>query len=657
MCKDTGCYVLIKSVNQKNKEEEMKKKILASALVLVMVMGLFSACGDSGEGGTAAEFRQVYSYDVATLNYLNTTSTGDMAIPANTQEWLIQYDNVGNVLPAVAEDWKTSDDGLTWTFTLRDMKWYNSAGEEMADVTAQDFVNAAEYALKYDAAASYMFPAAKIKNSGAGGEALINGDVAWEDVGIKAVDDKTLEFTLEAECPYFLSCLTYGCFAPMATGVLQSVGDWDNRANWTVDDWNEFSVALDGITYDKLWYCGAYYLSEYSPGEQYIMTKNPNYFEADQVYIESLVNTYNAEATTIAPEMFQREEVDYADLTATMAKSWSENEETKNLYHANRVLPDYSYFWSFEFDPQFDEQYEPDNWRIAVNNENFRKSIMHGINRVGAATISDPNNGENLVRNTITPKDFVIADGVDYADQDVFKDLAVSDGVDAYFNEDLAKEYRDKAMEELKAEGATFPIKIPLLYNPSVVDWDAECTYVEKQLEELLGTDYIDIIVLQGSTTAFLSETRNTGQFALMKTNYGCDYADPLTYTDPFREDNNYTKMDKSTDPETMAIVEEYYAARDKADAITDPDKLAERYAAFAEAEAILIEHAIAIPQGLSGGYQASMVDVFEGQYAPFGISTLRYKGQHVLEEPQGPEEFQAALEEWEAERVAASEE
>ena len=69
----------------------MKKKILASALVLVMVMGLFSACGDSGEGGTAAEFRQVYSYDVATLNYLNTTSTGDMAIPANTQEWLIQY--------------------------------------------------------------------------------------------------------------------------------------------------------------------------------------------------------------------------------------------------------------------------------------------------------------------------------------------------------------------------------------------------------------------------------------------------------------------------------------------------------------------------------------------------------------------------------------
>ena len=424
----------------------MKKKILASALVLVMVMGLFSACGDSGEGGTAAEFRQVYSYDVATLNYLNTTSTGDMAIPANTQEWLIQYDNVGNVLPAVAEDWKTSDDGLTWTFTLRDMKWYNSAGEEMADVTAQDFVNAAEYALKYDAAASYMFPAAKIKNSGAGGEALINGDVAWEDVGIKAVDDKTLEFTLEAECPYFLSCLTYGCFAPMATGVLQSVGDWDNRANWTVDDWNEFSVALDGITYDELWYCGAYYLSEYSPGEQYIMTKNPNYFEADQVYIESLVNTYNAEATTIAPEMFQREEVDYADLTATMAKSWSENEETKNLYHANRVLPDYSYFWSFEFDPQFDEQYEPDNWRIAVNNENFRKSIMHGINRVGAATISDPNNGENLVRNTITPKDFVIADGVDYADQDVFKDLAVSDGVDAYFNEDLAKEYRDKAL-------------------------------------------------------------------------------------------------------------------------------------------------------------------------------------------------------------------
>ena len=103
-------------------------------------MSLFTACGGS-EGSSS--YRQLYSADVSTLNYLNTTMTNDMSIPANTQEWLIQYDSLGNVQPALAESWETSKDGLKWTFKLReDAKWYDSAGEEVGDVVAQDFVNA-----------------------------------------------------------------------------------------------------------------------------------------------------------------------------------------------------------------------------------------------------------------------------------------------------------------------------------------------------------------------------------------------------------------------------------------------------------------------------------------------------------------------------------
>lgn len=629
------------------------KKLFICFLAIVLCMGMFTSCGDS-EG--SAQYRQLYSADVSTLNYLNTTMTNDMSIPANTQEWLIQYDSLGNVQPALAESWVTSDDGLTWTFKIReDAKWYNSKGEEVADVTAQDFVNAAEYALKYGAAASYMFPAAKIKNSDASYEDLCSGAVPWEDVGIKALDENTLEFTLSAPCPYFLSCLTYGCFAPIAEGVLTKVGDWENRADWTVDDWNAFSEKLDGITYEELWYSGAYYLSLYSAGEQYTMTKNPAYFEADQVHIESLQSTYNAEASTISGEMFQRGEVEYASLASTMAKSWSENEETKNLYSPIRVIPDYSYFWNFNFDPKFDEEYEPENWKIAVNNENFRKSIMYGINRIGVIKISDELNAETLLQNTFTPSNFVAADGKDYVEADAFKALVVGEGKDVYFNTELAKEHRDKAIKELKADGATFPIKVLMKYNPNVGDWDAECTYMEKQLEELLGTDYIDVIVEQGPTQDFLTSVRRSGDYGFMKNNYGCDYADPLTYADPFSKDNNYQFMDKSTSPETKAIVEEYYAAVKKADSITDADKTAERYAAFAEAEAILIEHAMAVPLGLSGGYQASKLNPFEGQYAPFGISTQRYKGQTILAEAMSSDAFNEALAKWEKDRAAAS--
>ena len=133
----------------------MKKKIFACFMAMMLIMSLFTACGGSGgsaEGTT--EYRSLYSSDVSTLNYLNTTYTADMAIPANTEEWLIQYDSLGNVKPALAESWTTSEDGLVWTFTLRDAKWYDYKGEEVGTVTAQDFVNAAEYALKYDVAAS-----------------------------------------------------------------------------------------------------------------------------------------------------------------------------------------------------------------------------------------------------------------------------------------------------------------------------------------------------------------------------------------------------------------------------------------------------------------------------------------------------------------------
>ncbi len=631
----------------------MKKKIFVVFLSLMLMVSLLAGCG--GGGSDVEEYRSLYSSDVATLNYLNTTTTADMEIPANTQEWLIQYDSLGNVLPGMAESWTTSEDGLVWTFTIRDAKWYNNAGEEVGTVTAQDFVNAAEYALKFDAAASYMFPAAKIKNSSVGAEALVSGEVSWEDVGIKAIDEKTLEFTLEAPCPYFLSCLTYGCFAPMSADVLNQFGDWDNRASFSIDDWNAFSEALDGISCEQLWYCGAYYLSEYSAGERYCMKKNPSYFEADQVYIEALTYTYNAEASTLSGEMYQRGEVETATITSTMAKSWSEGEETKDLFHPMRVIPDYSYFFSFEFDPQFDAEYEPENWKIAVNNENFRKSIMHGMNRVGAIRITDEGNAEGLIQNTVTPANFVAADGTDYVDQQIFKDLAVGNGVDAYFNEDLAKQYRDQAKTELAAAGATFPIKILMVYNPNVADWDSECTYIEKQLEDLLGTDYIDIIVEQGPTQSFLSNVRRANKFAFMKTNYGCDYADPLTYADPFGEGNSYGRFDLSEDPATKAIVEEYYAAIKRADAITDPAMTAERYAAFAEAEAILIEHALVIPCGLDGGYTAAKVNPFDGQYAPFGVSTLRYKGQKILEKPMNTEEYNAALEAWEKARAEAA--
>ena len=124
------------------------KQGLSLLLAAVMIFGAFGCAG--GGNGDGASGKTVYRRTVpmqSTLNYLNTTSTGNMGVPANCQERPIEYDSLGNILPALATEWSVSDDELVWTFKLReDAKWYNYKGEEVADVVAQDFVTAADYA-------------------------------------------------------------------------------------------------------------------------------------------------------------------------------------------------------------------------------------------------------------------------------------------------------------------------------------------------------------------------------------------------------------------------------------------------------------------------------------------------------------------------------
>ena len=224
------------------------------------------------------------------------------------------------------------------------------------------------------------------------------------------------------------------------------------------------------------------------------------------------------------------------------------------------------------------------------------------------------------------------------------------------FNEAVAKEYAAKAKEELAAAGATFPIKILTSYNPNVSSWAEECQVVEQQLEALLGSDFIDIIIEAGPSTGFLSAVRRSGQYALLKANWGPDYADPETYTDPFARGGSYNfpEFTTDTDAEGNNKFEVYEALVKEAKAITD--NLQARYEAFAKAEAYLINEAFIVPFGYgNGGYIAARINPFEGQYAPFGISNERYKGQRLLEEPMNTDRYFDAMDKWEEERAALS--
>ena len=262
-------------------------------------------------------------------------------------------------------------------------------------------------------------------------------------------------------------------------------------------------------------------------------------------------------------------------------------------------------------------------------------------------------NAEELIQNTITPKTFAVNGDKDYT---TYGNLAAIADTDS-FDEALALEYAATAKTELEAAGCTFPIKIPLPYNSGMASWGDECMVIEQQLENLLGSDFIDIIVVQGPSSGFLGSVRRVGKYALLKCNWGADYADPETWTDPFVDGNSYNfaydttaRFDKTTKTEeTMAIVAEYWRLVDEAKAITSD--IDARYTAFANAEAYYIEHAMLIPYGVTGGdYEVTKLNPFEGQYCSCGQATSRYKGQKVYETAMSQEMFEQQLAAWEAE-------
>lgn len=610
------------------------KKILSLALCIALLM---SMCIMPATAEETAAYRTLYSGEITTLNYLTTATTNEFAVAANVIDTLVEYDKYGQVQPSLAESWEYDEATLTYTFKLRqDATWVKADGTVYANVTANDFVSAAKYILD---AANASSTANIFYSVIEGAEAYYLGTstpeegaepypvMDWETVGVKALDDYTLQYTLVEPVPYFLSMLTYVCFMPVNGEFLAEKGA-------------DFGVATSN---ENILYCGAYILSTFEPQQKRVYTKNAANWDAENVFINTIEQTYNKEAGTIAPELFRRGEIDEASISSTIAAEWLASPETADLIRPVRQSSFYTYFFAFNFDPQFDAEYEPENWKIAVNNENFRKSIYAGLDRVKAMLINDPDNPEALIFNTITPPEFVSINGVDYTEMGAL--AAITDlGVDT-FNEEQALAYKEAAVAELTAAGATFPVKVLMPYNPSSSSWAEECVVIEQQLEGLFGADYIDIIVEAGPSSGFLKEVRRAGKYALHRCNWGPDYADPNTYTDPFYNGTyNWPELATEYNDENGNSI--YYNMVDAARELTSD--LNTRYEAYTEAEAFLIEKAMVIPYGYtSGGYTASRLNPFESQFAPFGISNERYKGQTLLDAPMSTDQYFDAYDAW----------
>ena len=247
------------------------KKLLALAGVSVAGAFLLAAC--SGGSSNQATYSFVYSADPNTLDYIAATRTTTSDVTSNLVDGLLENDRYGNFVPSLAEDWTVSEDGLTYTYKLRkDAKWYTSEGEEYGAVTAQDFVTGIKHAVESKSEGLFL-----IQNSIKGLDAYVKGETKdFNTVGVKALDDHTIQYTLVRPESFWNSKTTSGVLFPVNADFLKSQG-------------KDFgSLKPSSILYN-----GPFYLKSLTSKSEIELVKNKDYYDAKNVHIDNVKLTFN----------------------------------------------------------------------------------------------------------------------------------------------------------------------------------------------------------------------------------------------------------------------------------------------------------------------------------------------------------------------------
>ena len=264
-------------------------------------------------------YTQVYSAEVSTLNYLQSTATDVTVLGSLCVDGLVEFDRYGVMQPCLAESWDVSDDGTVYTFHLRKgVMWYTYEGEEYAEVKAGDFVAAAEYVLN---AANASKVSNTLYHNIAGAKDYYDGTTTdFSTVGIKALDDYTVEYTLVAPLPYFIKMVSLNPWFPAQADFLAEQGDQFGTGN------------------DTLLYCGAYLFDTFEPEYQRVLVMNENYWHSDIISIKKLVWKYNKEASANGPELYLRGETDKVTLGTDIIEEWKADPELWDQVHPAQLI-------------------------------------------------------------------------------------------------------------------------------------------------------------------------------------------------------------------------------------------------------------------------------------------------------------------------------
>ncbi|HYE11753.1 MAG TPA: peptide ABC transporter substrate-binding protein [Patescibacteria group bacterium] len=512
-------------------------KLAAVLLAVLMIGAMLAGCAtkeqntiapDGGDKQPATQDTLTFTVaSVPSIDPQMSNSIPSMNVIKGFSEGLIRNFQ-GEIKPGMAEKWDVSEDGLTYTFHLRDAKWSDGSA-----VTAQDFEYAIIRLLDPKNAASYSFAAYIIQNAAEFNSGKIMDPA---QVGVKAIDEKTLEIKLINPTSYFVSTLDLPCFYPVKKDYVEKLGA-------------DFATSAD-----KMLSNGPFILKDWKHEQEIVLEKNPNYWDQANIKLNTVKILQVSDANTVLA-MYENGEIDFCDVPTSLVDKFQQEGKAK-VYMSG--ADDWMRI-------NFKRTEKP--W---LQNVNFRKALNYAIDR------------EDYVK-TATKGLFFPATRLV---------LPLMAGVNGYYCDEYpiniyptkadtakAKEYLDKAMQELNI---TDPKQIVVAYTIS--DDDATklmAEVLQDQVTKNLGITFeIKMVTYKQKL-----ENDTKGDFDLVYNGWGPDYDDPMTYLELW-ETTNSQNGGKYSNAEFDRLIA---AAR------VETDKV-KRMEMFHQAETILLEDAGFVP-------------------------------------------------------------
>ena len=640
-----------------------KGKVLLATSALLLSAGVLAACsgGKSGSSGDQT-FSYVYTQDPDTLDYSISNKKSTSEFTGNAIDGLLEVDKYGNLIPSLAKDWTVSKDGLTYTYKLRKgVKWMTSEGEEYGEVKAKDFVTGLKHAADKKSQAIYL-----VQKSVKGLDDYVSGKTSdFSTVGVKAIDDYTVQYTLSQPESFWNSKTTMGILMPVNEEFLKSKGD----------DYGQ------GTSPSSILYCGPYLIKSITSKSSAILEKNPTYWDADNVKISKVKLTYyDGQDSESLIRGF-----DNGDYTVARVFPNGSNYKSVEKKHKDDIVftdqGSSTYNLSFNIDRQAYEitkkttDAQKTSTKKAILNKDFRQAIMFAFNRKAYVAQTNGEAGANkVIRNTFTPPNFVQIDGKQFGDAvekdleaygDEWKGVSVADGKDTLYNPTKAKEEFAKAKADLQAQGVEFPIHLDLPTSSTYTEGIKQAQSFKQSVESTLGAEniVIDLNMISEDDlqrVTYFAENASQQDWDLNNNlGWGPDYTDPSSYIDitsgkSGENANAYFGFDAGTDNAAAkaAGFDEYdQLIEDAQKETTDVNKRYEKYAA---AQAWLTDSALLIPIHSDGASPVVRKTVpYSAAFAWTGHKgqSFNYKYLEVQDKVVAAKDYDKAREQWKKEK------